>query len=79
MNKEENTANIQADSCVEENLLTAREMADCLGIKVGTLKDWTKLKENPCPCYRYKSRILRFERAEVLGWFKGQTSNWKNC
>lgn len=57
----------------EEPLLTVEQMAKHLSVTVGALKDWTKLKEDPCPCYRYKSRILRFDKAEVMQWFKEQT------
>ena len=61
----------------EERLYTVQEMADYLQVKVGSLKDWTKLEENPCPCYRYKGRVLRFNKEEVLTWFKGQTKVWR--
>lgn len=61
----------------DEHLYTVQEMADYLQVKVGSLKDWTKLEENPCPCYRYKGRVLRFNKEEVLDWFKGQTKVWR--
>jgi predicted site-specific integrase-resolvase len=61
----------------EDRLYTAKEMADFLGIKIGALKDWTKLEENPCPCLRFQSRVLRFEKEEVLKWFREQTKVWK--
>lgn len=61
----------------DEHLYTAEEMAAFLNIKVGALKDWTKLEENPCPCLRFKSRTLRFEKEEVLKWFKAQTKVWR--
>lgn len=61
----------------EERLYTAEEMAAFLGMKVGSLKDWTKLKENPCPCLRFKSRTLRFQKDEVMKWFKAQTKVWR--
>lgn len=67
--------NNEADE--EITLLTVEQMAEYLNIKVGTLKDWTKLEENPCPCYRYKSKILRFDKAEVMQWFKEQTKIWR--
>ena len=60
----------------EERLYTVEEMADFLQVKVGALKDWTKLEENPCPCLRYESRILRFEKPKVLEWLRSQTDAW---
>lgn len=59
-----------------EPLYTVDEMAKILKVTTGALKDWTKSKENPCPCFRYKSRILRFERKAVLEWFKERTAEW---
>ena len=56
-----------------ERLLTVKEMAAFLQITTGALKDWTKLEEDPCPCYRFKSRVLRFDKNEVLTWFRNQT------
>ena len=76
MLEEQNTV---VENNMEESLMTGTEMADFLNVKVGTLKDWTKLKENPCPCYRFKSRTLRFGKAEVLEWFKNQTSKWNQA
>ena len=57
----------------EERLYTVEEMAAFLGVKVGALKDWTKLEENPCPCLR----VLRFEKEPVMEWFRGQTKVWR--
>ena len=57
-----------------DRLLTVKEMAAFLQITTGALKDWTKLEEDPCPCYRFKSRVLRFDKNEVLTWFKNQTA-----
>ena len=68
---------IVTEESAEDRLWTTQEMAAYLGVKEGTLKDWTKLKQNPCPCYRYKSRMLRFEKAEVKEWFKNQSTKWK--
>ena len=68
------TVNNEADE--EITLLTVEQMAKFLQITEGALKDWTKVEENPCPCYRYKSRILRFDKAEVMQWFKEQTKIW---
>lgn len=74
----EECADIQKEITeISDKLLTPEEMSEALNVKVGTLKDWTKLKEDPCPCYRYKSRILRFDRAEVFKWFREQTVKWK--
>lgn len=68
-----------SENITEERLLTVDEMAAFLGIKVGALKDWTKLEESPCPCLRYKSRILRFEKEAVLEWFREQTKIWRKA
>lgn len=68
---------VEVQTSSGDRLLTVDEMCTYLGIKVGTLKDWTKLKENPCPCYRYKGRILRFDKSEVMAWFKERTENWR--
>lgn len=69
--------NVETNVMEEERLYTVEEMAAFLGVKVGALKDWTKLEENPCPCLRYKSRILRFEKEPVMEWFRGQTKVWR--
>ena len=66
-----------AENMTEDRLLTVDEMAQYLGIKVGALKDWTKLEKDPCPCLRYKSRVLRFEKEPVLEWFRRQTEVWR--
>lgn len=61
-----------------DRLLTVEEMCEFLHVKIGTLKDWTKLEEDPCPCYRYKARILRFDKNEVLNWFRNRTKSWRD-
>lgn len=62
---------------LEDRLYTVEEMARFLAVKVGALKDWTKLENDPCPCLRYGARILRFEKEPVLEWFKRQTKVWR--
>lgn len=65
------------EALMEEKLLTVDEMAAYIGVSVGALKDWTKLKEDPCPCLRFKSRVLRFAKGEVVKWFRRQTKIWR--
>lgn len=77
MSDTSNNLSLNAVAPEEDRLYTVKEMAAFLNVKVGSLKDWTKLKENPCPCLRYKARVLRFEKDEVLKWFKEQTKTWR--
>jgi hypothetical protein len=67
----------EVENIIEEGLLTVEQAAKFLNITVGALKDWTKLKENPCPCFRYKTRVLRFDKTEILNWFREQTKVWR--
>lgn len=60
----------------EDRLYEVEEMAAYLGVRPGALKDWTKLEENPCPCFRKDTRILRFDKAEVRAWFRARTEEW---
>ena len=66
----------ETTNIADEKLYTVEEMADILRIKVGALKDWTKLKENPCPCLRYGSKYLRFEKSAVRAWLRSRTVEW---
>ena len=59
-----------------DRLYDIEEMAAHLGIRPGALKDWTKLDENPCPCFRKDARFLRFDKAEVRAWLRERTSEW---
>jgi excisionase family DNA binding protein len=46
-----------------DRLLTVRELAERLGISVGTAYHW--LGQRRLPCVRFSSRCVRFREADV--------------
>ena len=51
---------------MSERLLTAREVADELGVTTRTVLRWTRA--GVLPGYRIGGRALRFRADEVAGW-----------
>jgi excisionase family DNA binding protein len=57
---------------VSERLLTARELAEVLGVSAGTVVDWSE--DGRLPGFRLggtKGGRLRFRESEVLGVLEG--------
>jgi excisionase family DNA binding protein len=50
-----------------EQLLTAREVAEAIGFKAGTVIDWAE--RNELPHFKISGR-LRFSEAEVIAWLE---------
>lgn len=46
-----------------DRLLTVRELAERLGISVGTVYHW--LSQDRLPCVRFSSRCVRFRESDV--------------
>lgn len=67
---------VEEETAELEKPLTVEQMASFLQVGVGTLKDWTKSKENPCPCLRNGTKFLRFEKEEVMNWLRQRTVEW---
>jgi excisionase family DNA binding protein len=51
-----------------DRLLTVRELADRLGISVGTAYHW--LSQRRLPCVRFSSRCVRFRESDVESMLK---------
>jgi excisionase family DNA binding protein len=54
---------------VTERLLSARELAELLGFKPGTVVDW--FEAGQLPGFRIGGR-LRFRESEALDWLEGK-------
>jgi excisionase family DNA binding protein len=54
---------------VNERLLTARELADLLGFKTGTIVDWAEAGK--LPAFLLGGR-LRFKESEIEAWLESQ-------
>ena len=52
------------------DLLTAAELADCLGVKPGTILGWHR--SGRIPGRRLSHKVLRFSLAEVLAALEGR-------
>lgn len=63
---------------IDDKLYTVEEMAEFLSMGTGTLKDWTKQKDDPCPCFRKGAKFLRFEKSAVLSWLRRQSLDEKS-
>jgi len=48
-------------------MMTTRDAAAYLRLKVSTIKGWRRTGEGP-PFYRYSSRCVRYKRAELDAW-----------
>jgi len=46
-----------------DRLLTVRELAECLGVSVGTTYHW--LSQGRLPCVRFSSRCVRFRESDI--------------
>ena len=57
-----------------ERLLTARELAELLGVSAGTVLDWWELEpSDPRKLPGFKlGRVVRFRESEVEAWLEAQ-------
>lgn len=53
-----------------EQLLTARQVAELLGLSASTVLDW--FEAGKLPGFRLNGRAVRFRRTEVLEWLEQQ-------
>ena len=56
---------------IDMDLIKVKDVADMLGVHEQTVYSWMRKKENPIPHYN-KIGTLRFDKEEVLAWFKGR-------
>ena len=50
---------------MEEDLLTAEQLADRLGVKPGTIRNW--FRAGLIPAIRLSPKVIRFNLVEVVG------------
>lgn len=55
----------------KERLLTCDEIAKVLSVKKATIRKWTRLAM--IPALRLNERTVRFDRSEVLSFFKNRS------
>jgi predicted DNA-binding transcriptional regulator AlpA len=65
-----NDAAIENSAC-HEILLSPRQVAELIGIEKSTLSAWRRRGTGP-PCYQIQGHLIRYEKAEVLGWLHSQ-------
>lgn len=53
----------------DDRLLTAREVAELLGLSPETVLRWWR--DGRIPGFRLKSNVLRFRRSEIESWLEG--------
>ncbi len=52
-------------------LLTARQVAELLGVSLWTLRRWTRGGQGPPP-HRIGPRAIRYSREDVDTWLRGR-------
>jgi len=52
------------------NMINAKQAAEILGVKVGTIHTWMFNKKIPFPYYKISTRVIRFKRTEVLAYLE---------
>jgi predicted DNA-binding transcriptional regulator AlpA len=67
-NKKHTTLKIDMDK-----LLTEKEVAEILGVRVGTMQQWRFHKRGP-KYYTIGSRTIRYRPADIEAYIKQQTS-----
>jgi excisionase family DNA binding protein len=60
------------DSKPSDNLMTAQDLAEYLGVAVKTIYNWRSRRTGP-PGYKPGGSMLRFKREQVDGWLDDET------
>jgi excisionase family DNA binding protein len=62
---------------VTDRLVTARELADYLGVSASTVLDWWEAGE--LPGFKLNGRTVRFRRSEVEDWLEQKRGGPGRC
>jgi excisionase family DNA binding protein len=54
----------------DDPLLTARQLAELLGLTAGTILDW--FEDGRLPGFKLGGRVVRFRASEVEEWLEAQ-------
>lgn len=61
---------MSAQPSAVERLLTARELAELLGVSAGTVLDW--FEAGRLPGFKLNGRAVRFRWSEIEAWLEAQ-------
>jgi excisionase family DNA binding protein len=56
--------------------ISYKEASSLLGVPIGTIYAWVCLGK--IPHYRLSTRLVRFSKQELLGWFESKRQEMKN-